>query len=636
MPEELNSIDQHPIAVAAVQLLQNRKRLWEDATVFVTDKIAFRMRDLIKNCRKNYFGVFDKPSDSITGREKIWVPLTEYVVDNVVKNIDLDTKDINLRAKKPSSRGLTAIVRNFLKNYLDNMYFGEYLDQLEQTIAIDGTCVWKTFKEKDEEYEGKTMCIKDVDLLNFFIDPAAYSIQDHCKKDLVIERGLQTPDQVKAMTGWHNTRDVAAFDGLSPSDSKFGVPSTSNMTTKMVEVFEAWGMIPLYLITGVDTDKEKLVKGHIVISNLERNPKVHLIEKVKTSVPYEEDWYTRVRGRWYGRGAAEKILMLQLWLNIIVNIRINRSYVAQLGLFKIRRASGLTAQMFSRLTVNGAIVVQDMNDVEQMVVTEASQSSYNDENVIHGWTQRVTSIFESVTGEQLPSGTTATNGVISNRSDTSQFVFIKKGIGMFLQRWVKRHVFPIISDQLVADEIIRVTGEIEELREIDERMADHLVYQKLRELHESGQFVDAGQVEKERQRILRKFEAMGRERFVKLLKGQELNLGDYDVQVFVTNEEADKGVIMQNLTQMLQTLPNLPNSGISPLAVANAIFDLMGLDTTQLRDKTPVAPQGAPGMLMPPGGAPGQPMPAGARAPTNGRPMASQQEAVTAAATAAV
>jgi hypothetical protein len=619
-----------PIAVEAVKYVNERKQAWELATVFVTDKIAFRMRDLIKQLRKNYFGLFDSPTDSVTGRKKIWIPLTEYVCDNVVKNIDLDTKDINFRSKNGKARGITSLIRNLVKDYLDNTFFGEYLDDLERTLAIDGTGVWKTYEEMDDEYEGKTMCVQDVDLLNFYIDPTAKSIHDHCKKDIVIERGLMTPTAIRAMKGWFNTKDVVGFTGLNINDRGFGVSMNAAVVdTKQAEIYEAWGQIPKFLITGVEADREEFVYGHIVISNIGRSPIVHLIEqiiqkkgkKAKSCVPYEESWYARVRGRWYGRGPAEKVMMLQLWLNIIVNIRINRSYVTQLGIFKIKKGSGVTAQMLSKLTVNGGIVVKDMEDIEQMVVQEASPASYNDENVIQQWSQRITSLFESVTGEAMPSQTTATNGVISNRSASSQFVFVKKGIGMFLQRWLKRHVFPFLSEHMKADDIIRVTGEVEELRELDERLANQLVYEKVEELTAAGHFVDAAQVEKERQRIMDKLAAQGKDRFVSLL--EEINFADHDVQVFITNEEADKGVLIQNLVQVLQTLPNLQDSGIDPVAVANAVFDLMGIDTSQLRSKRTGAPQGLP-----------QPQPGGqATAPMQGKPVSDMVQQVQNAAT---
>src|SRR6185295_8367226 len=111
----------------AVSILVREKTLWEQSYAFITEKVAFNMRNLIRQCRKNYWGVFDEPIDNQTGRRKIWPPLTESIVEAVVKNIDLDTKDVNFRAKKPSAVALTHVVRSIVRHGLDELGFGELL-----------------------------------------------------------------------------------------------------------------------------------------------------------------------------------------------------------------------------------------------------------------------------------------------------------------------------------------------------------------------------------------------------------------------------------------------------------------------------------------------------------------------------
>ena len=129
-------------------------------------------------------------------------------------------------------------------------------------------------------------------------------------------------------------------------------------------------------MTGNTQDTEE-IDLHIVVSGIEAgNSRVHLIETYDGLKPYEECWYAKIPGRWHGKGVTEKLMMLQLWINTIVNIRINRSYVQQLGLFTIRRGSGVTPAMISRLGVNGAVVVNSQDDIKQMVMQEASMASF--------------------------------------------------------------------------------------------------------------------------------------------------------------------------------------------------------------------------------------------------------------------
>ena len=554
----------------AISLVRDEKTEWEDATAFITEKIAFQMRNLIRQLRKNYYGIFDEPIDPTTGRKKVWIPLTESIVENTVKNIDLDTKDINFRAKRPRSIGLTSVVRSIVKNYLDNTFFGEKLDEALRMMAIDGTVVWKT-TEKTVDGE-KIADTRIVDLLNFYIDPTAHSIQE---TEAVIERSVMSIKEFQSMDGWINKDLVEGDTAISKNDDN---QNSDVRETKMVEVFERWGLMPKRIITGKEDDDE-LIDGRIVCSDNGGTWIYHLAETIKKK-PYEEAWYSRVPGRWYGRGSAEKLIMLQLWLNVIVNIRINRSYFAQLGIFKIKNNSGVTPQMISRLAANGAIMVNNMEDIEQLAMKEASQSSYNDEQVIQGWAAQVTSAHESATGEALPASTPATNAVLQSRSAQSAFVLIKEGFGMFLQRWLKRHAIPIIMKNVSRGDIVRVTGEARSLEEMDKRMADAIVYKAIKK---SKGIFDPFDIEKERQRVLAKLRGMGKDRYVRVMK--DIDVTEYDVQVYITNEEIDKAVLTQNLVQMLSLVPE------GRVEIAKQVLDIMGLDGGLLPEQT-AQPQG--------------------------------------------
>jgi hypothetical protein len=548
----------------AISLIKQEKTLWETGTAFVTEKVAFQMRNLIRQLRKNYWGIFDEPIDPTTGRKKIWVPLTESLVESVVKNIDLDTKDISFRAKRPEAVGLTGLVRNVVKNELDYIHFGETLDELERTLAIDGTAVWKTVEYYDEVHKKKCIKILPVDLLNFYIDPTAHSIQE---AEAVIERALIIEDEAKSMSGWINTDQIKGTTNLDRRDGETNLSFQNTGQTRLVEIFERWGKIPKRLITGKKEDDE-YIDGHIVASGTNGSYIVHLIEKnTKLQKPYEEAWYTRVPGRWYGKGVAEKVMMMQLYINIIVNIRITRAYVSQLGIFKIRSGSGITPQSLSRLSANGVITVQTMQDVEQLTMQEASTASYNDEQNALSWSRQVTSAFEAITGESLPSSTTATIGAIQNRNASSQFVLIKEGIGMFLERWVMRHAMPVILKALKRETVVRYYPQ--SLEAYDNQLVNQQLYDQVNVIHQAGGFVDPAQVIQEQQRALAQLQASGDQRFIHVL--DPLEITDYDVDVQITNEDFDKGVLMQNLISALQAAPEYKKP------ILDELFDLMGI-----------------------------------------------------------
>lgn len=617
----------------ASELIRREKGAWDTGTAFVTDKVAFQMRNAIRLFRKNYWGVFDEVTDPVTGRKKTWIPFTEYLVEAAVKNIDLDTKDIDFRSKKPESMQFKIVLKQAVRNYLEQIQFGELLDMSERQGAIDGTFVWKTWEQKNSK--GKTkLHVKLVDLLNFYIDPTADSIRE---AESVIERSLMLPEEIAQMDGWLNrtkngdplmgTNNFNRYDGQLPS-----VPSTTQGQVKMREVFERWGRMSKFLITGNSDDKNTQVEGRIVASSNASDWVIHLIEENKKVFddgspwrPYEEFCYSKVHGRWYGKGIAEKVMGLQIYLNTILGIRINRSFVQQLGLFKIRAGSNITPQMVGKLLANGALKVTDIEkDIAPLEFPESGlQESYKDEQNIINWGQMTTSLFDPVVGDNEPANTTATGEAIQNQASISQFTLIKESLGMFLTRWLKYHALPVIVKGIKLGDVVRITGEWGEVAMIDEWNVNRELIDHIEEQTKGNKLVDPNQILFEKQRAMSRLQKSGLDRYI--VTDKNFDATEWDVEIMITNEEINKPVLLQNLVQMLGAVP----PQVQPTIIREA-FDLMGLDTYDLQNAQNQAQQqpqqpGVPG--QPPQGQPQQPQ----QQPQQPMPQANMQRVVTGA-----
>lgn len=571
----------------ALAIVMGEKKQWEDAVVFVTDKVGFRIRDLIRTNRKNYWGVYDKPVDPYTGRKKFWYPLTEEFCDAVAPRIKIRTRDITFVATNDKGYWTADFARAWLHDYLVKTFYGETLDESSLRKAIDGTSVLKTWKD------GKNIKRRSVDLLNIYVDPTAENLQTAYR---VTERALMFEDQFKSKD-WINVEDIGVAEGLNPSDSENRSKSDSNVKSR--DVWETWGKIPEYLITGNSEDKTE-IEGRIIVSGLESgNAKVHAIRRNtnkdkfgNTIRPFEEDWYIKVPGRWYGKGVAEKVMMLQLWINLVINIRINRATVAQLGLFKIRKGANITPDQLSRLGSNGAVVVNNMDDIEQLVMTEASQASYTDESNIHSIAQRITSAFEAITGEQLPASTPATNAVLQNRNASSIFANVQERSGFFIQRWIDRHILPIMAEIVTCGDIIHYMGHDNKFDRMIERAAVYLVYKRYNEVRKSGLFPSSEQIQSEVERV----KAELREKKDVFIKVQREILADsLDTHVSVTNEALDVSVRIDKLTAALQMAPEYKQF------IIKNIFDLMGLQIPEGMAEQPITIPNSSAMIGPNG-----------------------------------
>lgn len=585
------------IYARAIGIVRGEKQRWEVATAFVTDRVSFKMRQLIRICRKNYYGIFDTPVDQYTNLEKTWYPLTEINVEAVVKNIDLDQKDIQFRSKTPNGYEITEITRAAVKDKLSSIYFGQKLDDFERNLAIDGTAVWKTYEEN-----GK-LIVKPVDLLNIYMDPTTPSIQEAYR---FTERTMLFPEEIQGMTGWMNTAelDYNVPEGIPRVDPYWMNRSSQvNSNVRMWDVYEMWGMIPESLITGNVSDNTKECPGHIVVSGIDSpgRERVHLIER-NTKVdkegnslkPYEECWYTRVPNRWYGRGIAEKLLTLQIYANIVFNVRINRSRISQLGIFKMKKGSGVTPQMLARLPSNGVVVLNNLEDLEQMEVQEVGASSYKDEEVLNSISERLTSAFQVATGENLPASTSATEAAMQASSAKSGFAVIKDSIGGFLERWMDRHALPIIAKELTTGQIVRITSDADTFKDLVDNVVMNKAIEALDASFKNGYLPSPQEmqlaIETAKEKMLKS------DMFTTLVK--DIVASQLETKMYVTNEEMDVSVTVQNLLTLSQVAPQYADQ------IAQMTAELMGLSPfkkPQQQALPPGTPQGGQPSPLPQG-----------------------------------
>lgn len=619
----------HPAILEAFELVRRDVIAYEDGVAFITQDVAFHVFSLVRRLRKNFWGVFENPRDPHSGRQKIWIPLTEIAVDNVGKNRDLDQKDVNFRTKPGGSPETTELIRAKTLDELDKMFFGEKLDEIEQDSDIDGTGIWKITDAPSGS--GRLFDIQRVDRLNFYIDTNAHSIQEAFS---IVERAVLTPDQVLGMTGWDNVKDIQYYAETPPSDRMLTNRMNMGSSAKYAEIFERWGTMPSYLIPntyGSKQDQEnpespyskspKMIEGHIVVANVFKAPTILLIEK-NTNVgghkPYEELWSTKVSNRWDGKGAAEKVMGLQIWLNEVINLRRNKNTLAQLGVMKVKKGKGITSQMLQRLASTGTIPVQSMDDIEQLLVAEAGQGSYTDEQTIKTWAKETTSTYEAATGETLPASAPATNAVLQSRSAQSQFQKMKEQFGMFLQRVFDRHIIPRIARSINKGDIIRLSADYDGFEGLVDRVASYYVAVEAESLKARGIIPTPDEIHAAMELARTKLMSDS-DLFIETLS--DIVKDGCDTKVYITNEEMDVASMTDKLTTALNLAPEYRDF------ILSQIFDLFGLAKPQKNyqsatqpqlgpDGKPVAPTSAtsgpgstPPAALPPGATPSPIMP---------------------------
>lgn len=581
----------------AITFVQKNYMALKDQLSFVTERVAFDMINIVKRARKNYYGIFDVPYDTVTGLEKYWLPLTELIVETAVKTVDIDTKNFQVYTRNEIEPGWAAVQQRVFMDKLHRVRWGAKLNDVIRRAAIDGTAILKACSEWDPKKKKWVRVPVPVDRLNWLSDMTADSIKQAPVK---MERFIMTPDEFRTYGKiWANVEDaVATLDVPRVDDLRTGGEAGLGYTrqqTPYIVGWEVWGKIPLDVLTGNDADRMDVFDGHVVVSGMNAskgsNVVVHLIEETSDAgyecAPYKEIRMRKCPNRFDGRGYPEQLFGAQEYGNMIVNLRKNNAQILQNGLFKARVGRGITSEVVAQAVAGGVIPVYDMDDLESMPVQDYRASSYQDEDRVTAWGQRQTFASDAIQGADQPSSTAATTAAIQDRNSRNAFDLIDEEMGMAFSEFFEDFILPELPEEYDADETVRVTGDPSALSTLDEAYVEHVVnMQVLDYVKKHVSVPPADVIEREKKKALDKLRRLGRNRWLKLT--EELTDQEYGLEVVVVNERIDRALIVQQLKELYAASASNPMSKYDPDKIMGETLRLMGLDAGPLsKDRSP-------------------------------------------------
>jgi len=558
-----------------IRIMQTEKSNWEEGLVWATDNTQFVMRNIVKKARKNYYGIYTEPKDPVTGRDKIFIPFTEWVVETMLKNIDIDTNDVEVKAKTRDGYLKAIIWRYILKKKLEDIEFGKTLNDLLRRTAVDGTGFLKA-----EEEDGK-LKVYVVDRLNMYYDPAAETLKQSSGKmeRIVVDKPefdqleLENSEYVKG------ENNVEQFDNDTKGTDK-EIPS--------VEIFQRFGWFPKFCLTGKEEDRDEYIYGKAVVSGLDSTPVVHSFEEVDSD-DYQEFRLKRAPNRFDGRGIAEMLFNIQAYLNEVINFRLNKGRIVHLGLFKMK--GSITPQQFKRLFTTGGIKLGVNDDIEPLQTGAIDPSSYKDEEQAYNWGNRVCGTTHE---DEVTKNRPATNALIEQQGTSKGYNLRIEDLAMDLCSFIKDKMLPIINKELKKESkkdgsyIMRITGDPKIMQKIDRKLVENAIYKQVEAMgaYEKLQLNDEI-LEQMIQQGVAQLSEMGEDRFIPII--DELLDTDFDISITIGDEQINKAALAGMLKE---TLGMLAGAGMPIRNTLKELYDAMGLDGEALIEEMPEqAPQ---------------------------------------------
>lgn len=563
---------------------------YQNGNVKITEDISYSIYDVLKSNRRLYHGMFKEPNEP-SGFKKLFFRIGYIVYDTIYRNTDIDTKDINLKNTNNRAIPIVGMLGGAVRSHLIRTGFGDFVNELRQVGLADGSCLVKMVNGK----------LEIVDLLNVVKEPYLNDLQEGS----VAERMFWTWDDLLAMKEDIPASTWAMIEQLKESKEK------NNDSTFVGYEFWTRGMFQ-------NGGKEKFGKGcvkyldfedfkpeRVLLPNPEnwaaqqelyrfRTPykrkRQSELEKKRLGeweeiYPYRQWDVVRVRGRAIGFGPFELTMGIQEYYNELHNTNRKAQQLANRGILvhkKGANSNSLTQEFISRLDVGGTISLDNDESIERLNVAAFTADVIASADKLFELARMITGTTAQGTGEGLPANMPATTSAINARSAQTTYDVVIESLSLFLSGLFNDFYLAEVIAELTERELIDITGNPAELKELDAFLIDSFVYSEAeRYKRETGMYPDEEKVDGERTRLMQYFASMKGTRWANIQK-MLIDKLEFIATVVVNNEAYDKGVTVQDIQALLAN----PNLTLSRNKLEMEKLSLMGLDAKQF-EKSP-------------------------------------------------
>ncbi|TXG76605.1 hypothetical protein E6Q11_04360 [Candidatus Dojkabacteria bacterium] len=515
----------------------------------------FNQQDTIKRIHLYINSKFENPV-KFHGRERIFHNIVNYRRDTVAKAIDIDTKDIRLKADNPESMIQTFLAEKEFKLWMKQNEIGEVLNSLAEDLATYGTIVIKLVGQKAE----------NVDLRRFFLDQTVKDLQ---KSRFVTQEHYMTEPELRKMEGkWDNIDLVIERFGSYFAPQSYTNDGTTNVqgSTPYYKIYERYGDVPEYMINPKSRSR-RMVRAMFIVAepfsqSVTNDGKVTVDNGVilasarwDKEYPYEDCHYSQVKGRWLGLGPVEVLFPAQERQNEMSNQKRIAMEISALHIFQTKDRNAPRNLM--KYTNSGDVLI--VNDsLEPVVNEERNLPAFAQEEAMYkSLADNLTFTFDATRGEALPSSTPATNAVIQNNNVNSYFQTKREKFGLFLERFFNKHVLPRLLKDISTEHMLRFIGDPEDIAKLDSYIAPHYIKKQVIQEILAGKMVDQLGLQSITDDINQQLKRQGAQRFLKI-KQDFYKDSKFTFDFVITDEQQDSAVMAQNTFQIITVLAQNP------------------------------------------------------------------------------
>lgn len=404
------------------------------------------------------------------GNYKFWFDIITPRIMAEVKNIDFDTKDIQVYSDRKIDDLAVLIVNLELTQWLRENGQAEEINEAIEESSGWGNIVWKKVKGSYER----------VDLKNFYV---INQTAEDLDQSAAIERHELTQADLREKIGvWNYVQET--IDQCSSDTRADTIESQAKETTTPVyEIFERNGEVKLSELNEFirkpvnEGDDKKYVLAKVVAAGVKGGSGsidikyILFAQELKGEMCdiYKEYHRTPYKGRWLREGIIELLFDLQVRANQIGNQLAQGLEWASKTIFSTDDKT-LVQNMLTDLSNGDIIRAKNLTQVD--VTLKGFAELVQDWNRIIQLADAVSNSNSIVQGERLPFGTSFRLAALLNQNANKTFDFIRQKLAIPMTEIFEDWIIPDLIKDLKQQEVLRITGDADMLGRLYQLVVD--------------------------------------------------------------------------------------------------------------------------------------------------------------------
>jgi len=494
----------------------------------------------------------EKPfSDIVTAPVNIWYRATKRAIN-----------DIKIKADKEGNVTAAYMATVLIHNWANKENFDAFLSQWGMTLAAYGSAVTKWIDR------GSTLDFSVVKWGNFMSDSIDFY------NNVKVEKLQMTQAELMNHPGYDKKVAKSLLDSLKARTTLRHEQKDNK--DEYVELFEIHGVLPLWHITGKDSDKDKFVQQMHVVSTLDAVGDFEYEEYVLVSGREDKDPYILTNllpdptgQRATGKGAVELLFNAQWMKNHATKLIKDKLDLAK-DLYQTADGSFVGKNATNAINDGDILVHEDGKQLTkvntQSLNIDALQAFGQQWDAL---AQSISSTPEAMRGGDIKSGTAYRTQQLAVNESSSLFEEMGKNKDIAIKTFYREFVIPHVKKKMDSTEEISAILDHQNVKKIDAKFVSNKVAAKtnakiismvLDERKMPTPLDQAMMVQEEEVGMKAGLAELGNQRFFKPdeIDGkswkESIKDFEWDVEITTPTDQKDVNLAMETLSNVLATI----------------------------------------------------------------------------------